>query len=308
MEFEIICSNCSSSSNHRNKTSLDELDDKENNVDFETCSQCKLLVQSRFNNQQHRNNDEDKSTTIDLPLQSIFIHLNEQILYESHRKLLTNDNSSTPQSALSSSSSSLSDKNVLLIGFGGIKRLPVLNSIKRMNLKRLVCLARETSWATRFVDDWILAEHENLEEREETLRRIVAYELENQMKFDAILTYDDFCILMASYLQEKFEMPGIPLPFLEKIKNKFEFRRMCNKLQISAPKFFLLNYDDMPMYARKFSEPVLNNENNEYVYDLKNYEMVNSSDDDRQRIGFPIIVKNIYGCGKGKIIIFYIFF
>ena len=99
----------------------------------------------------------------------------------------------------------------------------------------------------------------------------------NNITFDAILTYDDLCVLITSYLISELNYKGIPFGFVEIIKNKYEFRSLCSKLNINHPNFFLI----------KSSERT---------------NIINSLNIDFNGCNFPLIVKNTYGVSKGFIL------
>ena len=174
-----------------------------------------------------------------------------------------------------------SEKNILLVGSGNIKRLHILQNIKSLKFKRLVCLINSQNWASEYFDDIILAEHEKIEQKSETLDKIKEFMHKNSIKFDAVITYDDFSVLLTSFIAESLNLPCIPYEIIEKIKNKYEFRKLCRKLGIVTPKFFFIKA----------------NEKEVFMTSLKDEGLVGNGDD--FMCGFPLVVKNPYGCGKG---------
>ncbi|CAF0807396.1 unnamed protein product [Brachionus calyciflorus] len=224
------------------------------------CTDCKIIASSCFNNFGRKKS----LNTISLEKQTVFFHQNQKIL-----EAETQD---------------LSDKNVLLVGCGSIKRYSVLKSLKCLNFKKFVCLSNEKTWAFTFFDDWIKADSENLENIEQTLKSILEYEKENGFKFDAIFTYDDYSILVSSYLANYFSLPSIPFELAQKIKNKFEFRKLCKKKGITHPKFFFIHSSKMKQYADYIS--------------ANSYDDFVKSPDQTEIISFPVMVKNSYGSGK----------
>jgi hypothetical protein len=106
----------------------------------------------------------------------------------------------------------------------------------------------------------------------------------NQIQFDAILTYDDLCCLMASYLAESFNLPGIPFETSLKIKNKFEFRKKCQELNINHPNFFMIQSSERASYVKKLET---------------SESLCVSSSDEQKKSKFPLVVKNTLGAGKG---------
>lgn len=207
----------------------------------------------------------NKKGVVSLPQKSVFFHMNHQILYDKPENY------------------DYSEKSILLVGCGSIKRTSVLESLKQLGFKRIVCLARaRLNWAEVFFDDWILAEHEDLFFKELTLAAVEAYMSKKNFKFDAILTFDDYSVLVNSYIISQLKgYIGIPYEFVEKIKNKYQFRTLCRELGINCPNFFLIESNERKNFCNKLAD------NPEVI--LK---------DDRPW-NLPIIVKNALGSGKG---------
>ena len=89
---------------------------------------------------------------------SIIFHANENVLYNIESELYKN-------------------KSILLIGTGKIdkfiKKINLLKKLSSLKFKNLVCLATiKHKWANIFIDDWIIAEDTNLDEKEKTLNSI----------------------------------------------------------------------------------------------------------------------------------------
>lgn len=172
------------------------------------------------------------------------------------------------------------DKTVLVIGCGSIKRYHVLKSLKNLNFKKMICLCKEKTWAFDYFDDWILADHENLTQIEDTLDKLVKYEKENHLKFNAVFTYDDYSILVASYLANHFKLPSIPFELAKIIKDKFEFRKLCEKKGIFVPKFCLIRANEIGSLIKTHND------------------VFSSICLKESKIKFPVIVKNSKGSGK----------
>ena len=201
--------------------------------------------------------NSEKNDFAKLPLNSIIFHANENVLYNIESELYNN-------------------KSILLIGTGKIdkfiKKINLLKKLNSLKFKHLVCLATiKHKWANIFIDDWIIAEDTNLDEKEKTLNSILGYMSSKNIKFDAILTFFDPCILMTSYLTSELNFKGIPFDFIDKIKNKYEFRSLCSRLEINHPRFLR----------------------------IKSCERNNFDLNKLNEFKFPLIIKNIYGVGKG---------
>lgn len=254
---------------------------------------CKSIVRTFYSYSQQMNRDKYGSNgkekkqinQVNLSDQSVYFHLNEDLLHDFRFAL----HAPTDQADERVSNECYRDKSVLLVGCGSIKRLPVLLSIKKLRLRRLVCLAREkVAWAAAYVDEWIEAEHETVQNKEQTLAAVHKYMERNKMRrgFDAIVTYDDLCTMQTAYLAEQFGLPGIPFDISTQIKNKHTFRTLSKQLNINHPRFFLLSSSSRKDYLTHLGskigqeQPILNSlTSNEYCK-------------------FPLIVKNVYGVGK----------
>jgi hypothetical protein len=114
---------------------------------------------------------------LDVPRNAIVFHLNESVLYSTNK-----------------SNHFYEDKSILLVGCGSIKRTSVLKSLKLLNFRKFVCLHKnKQNWAEWAFDDWILADHEDISNKEKTIDTVKNYMNTFQIKFDAIMTYDDYC-------------------------------------------------------------------------------------------------------------------
>jgi biotin carboxylase len=90
---------------------------------------------------------------------------------------------------------------------------------------------------------------------------------------------------MTSYLTTELKYPGIPFDLIEKIKNKFSFRRLCIDLEINSPGFFSIKSAERKDLISKLTEcnTIVTSENESFF----------------KKCSFPVVVKNAYGCGKG---------
>jgi len=216
------------------------------------CSKCEFIVNTHFISNEAKTHlisslnpteffpkkiSQDNNLFLNLTKQCVYSHLNVDILYDAPSGLY-------------------SDKNILLIGSGSVKRQSVLQSLKLLSFKRLVCLSNSKNWACHYFDDWILAESEDISKKEATLQAVKDYIRKENIKFDAIFTYDDYCVLIASYLQQNFGLPGMNFDFVQKIKNKYEFRHLSMELDINCPKFFLISSSERKQFLFKLDENV----------------------------------------------------
>jgi hypothetical protein len=196
-----------------------------------TCDSCqRVLVSCCGNDESALEINSQLHKFVSLPALTQFFHLNEDILY---RDLNFNNKSF------------YENKSLLLVGCGNIEGTSVLRNLKKMDLKLKVNLVRAKCWTEEFFDDSIIAEHENIDEKEATLNAVRAYMLDNNVNFDAILTFnDESCVLMVSYLADELGCLGIPFRVAQTIRNKYEFRNYCSRLGIPTPKYTLVHSDD----------------------------------------------------------------
>ena len=179
--------------------------------------------------------------------------------------------------------SKYADKNVLLIGPDTIDKRKRIKQLKSLGFKRFVCLNRVRNWAFDLSDDWIYAEHQNVSERELTLKAVLDYQDKHQMKFDSVFTYDCFFVLMTSYLTDQLKLPGIPHELVRTLKYKCLFRQRCSELGITSPGFFLIHAGQRRVFIEQLGSSGM-----ECIF-------VGSQD---TRCLLPVILKNNYGCGK----------
>ena len=93
---------------------------------------------------------------------------------------------------------------------------------------------------------------------------------------------------MTSYLTTELKYPGIPFDLIEKIKNKYNFRRLCVDLEINSPEFLSIKSTERKDFITKLTESntILPSDNESYF----------------KKCSFPVVVKNAYGCGKGYLL------
>jgi hypothetical protein len=168
-------------------------------------------------------------------------------------------------------------------------------------LNRIVCLAKNKTWASEYVNDWIIAEHEDITQKEKTVDAINNYMRENEIQFDAIYTYDDLCTLLTSYLSEHYNLPGIPFELSAKIKDKHEFRTVSKSLGINHPSFFFIKANKREDHVKKVVANLASDFNNNVMMGV---DSIGDNDNKKEYCKFPVIIKNTYGVGKGKVLSF----
>ena len=265
MEIKIFCSSCKA-----NMTTF-EHPNLLGQVKSQTCQNCKIVLQT------YSIDHSDSRTTdfIELPKQSLYFHLNNLLL---HNYIDSKHDYK-----------SYATKNVLIVGCGGIQKEKLIKSLKRFSFNHFVCLCETKSWAYDYFDDWIYADHENGANKEHTLKAVQNYMYLKKLNFDAIFTYDDYCVTITSYLTTCLNLPGIPFETIQKTVNKHEFRKTCASFQINCPKFFSIDSFKRSLYLNDFENFIDATENKV------------TSPNKEIWCPLPCIIKNINGSGKGKV-------
>ena len=263
MEIKCFCSSC--------KTNTQFIEDPNllSQVKSQTCQNCKIVLQT------YSTEKSDSKTTgfIEMPKHSLYFHLNKLLLRDciesKHNYKL------------------YATKNVLIVGCGGIQKEKLVKSLKRFSFNHFVCLCESKTWAYDYFDDWIYADHENAANKEHTLKAVQSYMNLKNLNFDAIFTYDDYCVTITSYLTTCLNLPGIPFETIQKTVNKHEFRRTCASFQINCPIFFSIDSFNRSLYLNEFES---------FINVIEN--KVNSPNKEIW-CRLPCIIKNTNGSGKG---------
>ena len=220
--------------------------------------------------------NHDKQELYALPAKSLFVHLNAELLHPANP-----------------SNVDYSKCNILLVSPGSIKRTAVLESLKGLNFNKFVCLHKEQpAWAEKYFDDWIIADNEDISKRQMALEAVEKYCSTKDIKFDTVLSFDDFVISTTAFIQEKLKIPG-PMSFevCEMTKNKYEFRKRCKINDISCLKFFLIKNKDIGTYVNFYKTKLAKD-------DKSLSELVDTVEP--VCINFPLIMKHSRGSGKGR--------
>lgn len=264
-----ICPDCIWSSKKRIDINDANLLDESSFIDssINLCQKCKLLIKTVYLEESDPKRIFTEKDLVTLPKQSLFFHLNKKVLYNE------------------SPANDYTKKNVLIVGCGGIHRQKLIKNLKSLSFNRLVCLENRNTWAFGYFDGWISADSERITEEENSLQAVKDYMRINDIKFDAIITYDDYSVAMTSYLTTNLDLPGIPYELICQIKDKHAFRKLCLDLKIASPNFFVIKSFARSSYLNQFN----------YL----NKSIITSLLDENE-CKLPVIVKNSYGSGKGR--------
>lgn len=125
-------------------------------------------------------------------------------------------------------------KQLLLVGTGGEKRRRVVETLRALGLARVVCLNDARNWLSPWVDDWILADA--VRPSNETLTKVDRYvAAHGGARFDGVMTYDDYSVVVAASLAAHLGTPGLAPGVVETVKDKAVFRSACRKLGFLTP-------------------------------------------------------------------------
>jgi hypothetical protein len=249
------------------------------------CTACERILINHFRGPHadfpdNIQDDDADENLIDLPAKSKLFHLNADILYDNSR----NENA-------------YSGKSILVIGSDWIEHQNAFQSLESMKFASKVNLKRSKffknwMWANVFFEDFIEAEHQDINRKESTLSLVKEYTIRNKVNFDAILTIDEDCIQMASYLASELGCLGIPFEMTQKIQNKHEFRKYCDKIGIATPKYSLIASKERLEHVTAIEQFLKFGIEDER---LKNWVLSQFTKD----VPLPFIIKNPMGCAKG---------
>jgi hypothetical protein len=79
-----------------------------------------------------------------------------------------------------------------------------------------------TDWATPYVEHWILSPHAYNPDK--VIPIVTDWMAAHpEVKFDAVLTFDEYAILACGRLVDHFGFPGTPFETVQTVKNKFKY-------------------------------------------------------------------------------------
>lgn len=192
------------------------------------------------------------------------------------------------------------DKNLLLIGLGSINRYIILKYIKTFKFNKFVCLTNSENINNEIYknifDDIIIAEDKILSEKDNTLNTLNNYMIDNNIKFDAIINFDEFSCLMCFYLAQSLNLNTTDFEIAQYIKNKYNFRKFLSINKFNCPNYFLIKFDNIDNYINKLN--TLKDLNNKMEFDNITLTEKSEKIDEYFTFKLPLILKPIYGSGK----------
>jgi len=97
----------------------------------------------------------------------------------------------------------LTEKTILLVNTGSIKKRFILQRLKKLGLK-IVCLNKEKNWAQSYVDYWILADTTNYTEPISAVKEFIANN--HEVKINGVVTFWEDDVLLTSKIADKFSL------------------------------------------------------------------------------------------------------
>lgn len=171
----------------------------------------------------------------------------------------------------------LRGKNLILVSSGKFHRVPLLNTIQQIKNFSIFCLTLPiNTWAKSQVDELVFCDtdSDSKDNFEAVLQMIKDYSKNNNISFDGIMTYDDYCVFLTLKLAKAMNLRSLDIDVAKLIKNKYEFRNILK-----------LKGVDYPIYY-SFCNHELLKKITDYQVDLKIQE------------GKEYIIKDCLGAGK----------
>lgn len=149
----------------------------------------------------------------------------------------------------------LTDKTILVVNTGSIKKKFIFHRLKKLGLT-VVVLHKEKNWAQSYVDHWILSDTAN---HMDSVRAVESFMSNSKNpKIDGVITFWEDDVLLTSKLVDKFNLVGIPFTIARRARNKFLFREFCRTHGIRSPKHKLLrSLKDAREAAEEFEFPIV---------------------------------------------------
>ncbi len=146
-------------------------------------------------------------------------------------------------------------KTLLIVDTCEPKKQFIFEKIAKLGMNVIV-LNKSKNWIEPFVGQWIFADTSNHEDC------LVAIEnfLKNspKIKIDGVMTICDDMVLLTSKIVDKFGFIGIPFQLSQLVKNKFTFRKLCQRHRIPFPQYQLVNSRaDIEQIGTTFHFPVI---------------------------------------------------
>lgn len=180
-----------------------------------------------------------------------------------------------------------SDKTLLVVNTGSIKKRFTFQKLKKLGLQ-IIVLNKEKNWAQPYVDYWILAD---TNDHQESVLAIANFLKANKnINIDGALTFWEDDVLLTSKICDKFGWTGTPYEQAKNVRNKFLFRDFCRKNDINSPQCVLLkNGEDIDYVKKEFSFPIVVKP----VYGSSSAYVVKVEEKEEMENAFQYVKKNL---------------
>ncbi|MFH1522854.1 MAG: ATP-grasp domain-containing protein [Patescibacteria group bacterium] len=159
------------------------------------------------------------------------------------------------QVKLNKGNSELKGKTLLVVNTGSLKKKFILQKLNKLDLN-IICLNKEKNWAQGYVDHWIITDTNNHSKAIEDLESFLS--AHPKIKINGAVTFWEDDVLLVSKITDKLNLVGVPFKISKKARNKYLFRKFCEKNSIVAPKNMLVrSAKDLKFAMNNFSFPVV---------------------------------------------------
>jgi len=133
------------------------------------------------------------------------------------------------------------NKTILLVNTGFPSKEFILKRIKELGVN-IIVLHKQINWAEPYISHWIFTDVSNHDQALHDLSDFLT--LHPAVKIDGVITfcesYNNEPLLVAK-IADKYGLKGLKSVVVENFKNKFLFRKFCEKYDVHAPKCVLID-------------------------------------------------------------------
>src|SRR3972149_834448 len=133
-----------------------------------------------------------------------------------------------------SSEDSIRGKNLLVISTGSDKKKNIFKQLHQLGLNIILLDQEMTPWAKQYVKKFIKADTNNTVS---AVKSITDYQSKSRGQLDGVLTFWEESTPLAAAVANKLHLPGFNYRISKVIKHKANFRKLCKKYNIAAPKY-----------------------------------------------------------------------
>ena len=128
---------------------------------------------------------------------------------------------------------------MLVVRIGGATRHKLYLAVKNLGI-RLSCANPVISKGFNdVIDNWVTySPEDSLAAVEKELLQKFS---EVNLRFDSVVTFDEFGVQLASMLAASLSLPGIPLKVVQCCQNKSSFRQFCKSRELPCVNFASLS-------------------------------------------------------------------